>query len=80
MKDLMETRTPEVKENQQNMSLLLSKSRLPMKLLNIPRQKNIKLSTIAYTNSKMNHLKSRKLELRLYPLDYFTTKHMGQCG
>lgn len=40
-----------------------------MELLNIPRQQNIKFSTIAYT-----HVNSRKLRPRLH-LIHFTTKH-----
>lgn len=53
---------------------------IPMKVLNIPKQQNIKHCSVAYTNSAMTHLNSRKLESRPHLIDYFTTKHRGKCG
>lgn len=74
----METRVAGINENLQNISLQLHKSRFPRKLLSISRQLNIKLSAIAYANNVMIHDKSRKLESRLHPIDYFATRHRGQ--
>lgn len=60
MNDEMETRVPGVKGNLQYVSLLQSKSKLPIELLSIPRQQNTRLPTIVYTQ-----IKSLTLELRL---------------
>ena len=58
LKDVMQPRVPGIKVNEQNAFILQNKSSLKKK---IPRQQNITVSPIAYTNSVLIHVKSRNL-------------------
>lgn len=66
------------KENQQKACLQLNNINPPMKLPIIPRQPNIKLSSLAYASSVRTHVKSRKLESGLHLIDCLTAKHRAQ--